>query len=267
MKKNKKPIIMGILNVTPDSFSDGGNYITLDAAKIQVAKMINDGAMIIDVGGESTRPGADFIDAETEIARVVPIIKMIKNNFKIKVSIDTYKSSVAKAAVEAGADMINDVWGNQYDQKMLDVVLKYNVDYVAMHNANSNHYETDIIKDMIDKFKVIKNTLANENFDLDKLFIDPGVGFAKDIKQNLEVIKRIFELKELELNILLGTSRKSMFKIINKEDEAKNREIGTAVTTAYGTEHGVSIFRVHDVRKQKQALDVMWAIMTGEFDE
>lgn len=267
MNLNSKPIIMGILNVTPDSFSDGGAYIEIDAAKKQVAKMISEGAAIIDVGGESTRPGADFIDQETEIKRVIPIIKMIKMNFDVLVSIDTYKSEVALAAVNAGADIINDVWANQYDGKMLDVVIKTNCQYIAMHNNQTSDYPNGMINDMIEKFEAIKTSLVTNGYDVSNLIIDPGVGFAKDVYQNLEAIRAIEALKSLEVPILLGTSRKSMFKIINKIDDAKEREIGTAVTTAYGTEKGINIFRVHDVKKQKQALDVAWAIKTGEFDE
>ncbi len=266
-KQGKKPVIMGILNVTPDSFSDGGSYVNIEAAKEQVAKMIAEGATIIDVGGESTRPGAEFIDAKTEIERIVPIIKMIKTNFDVLVSVDTYKTEVAAAAIAVEADMINDVWANKYDGQMLDLVSKHQVYYIAMHNADNNQYENDIIETMINEFKELKDTLITNNYQIERLIFDPGVGFAKDVKQNLEVIKRIDEISILEQPILLGTSRKSMFKIINKEENPRNREIGTAVTTAYGTENNVQIFRVHDVKKQKQALDVAWAIKTGEFDE
>ncbi len=266
-KNGKKPVIMGILNVTPDSFSDGGSYVDLQSAKEQVAKMIENGATIIDVGGESTRPGAEFVDAATEIERVVPIIKMIKANFDVLVSVDTYKSEVAKAAIAVQADMINDVWANKYDGQMLDLVSEHQVYYIAMHNAQSNQYENDLMKTMISEFRELKDSLIAKNYQIERLIFDPGVGFAKDVEQNLMVIKRINELAILEQPVLLGTSRKSMFKIINKEANPLKREIGTAVTTAYGTENNVQIFRVHDVKKQKQALDVAWAIKTGEFDE
>lgn len=266
-KQEKKPVIMGILNVTPDSFSDGGSYVNIESAKKQVTKMIADGAKIIDVGGESTRPGAEFVDAKTEIERIVPIIKMIKANFDVLVSVDTYKTEVAAAAIAEQVDIINDVWANKYDGQMLDLVAKHQVYYIAMHNANSNQYENDIIETMIGEFKALKDTLIAKNYQIERLIFDPGVGFAKDVQQNLTVIKRINELNVLKQPVLLGTSRKSMFKIINKEENPLKREIGTAVTTAYGTENNVQIFRVHDVKKQKQALDVAWAIKTGEFDE
>lgn len=262
----KEPMIMGILNTTPDSFSDGGEYIDEISALNQVKKMINEGAKIIDVGGESTRAGADFVSVETEIMRVIPVIKAIKANFDVLVSIDTYKSEVAQAAVDAGADIINDVWGNKYDQQMLDVVVKNDVYYIWMFNQENNKYENDLIETMKMEFLLVKSHLVEAGYDIEKLIFDPGIGFAKDINQNLITLNRLAEFKTMDSPILLGTSRKSMFKPILNLEDPKTRNIATAATTAIGVSMGATIFRVHDVKDNYQAMVVASKIMRGKDD-
>ncbi len=261
-----EPMIMGILNTTPDSFSDGGDYLNQEKAIKRVAQMIKDGAQIIDVGGESTRPGAEFIDAKREISRVVPIIKAIKEKFDVHISIDTYKSEVAKAAISAGATIVNDVWGNKYDQQMLDVVVKNDVYYVWMFNQKTNKYENDMIDTMKMEFLQVKCQLVESGYDIDKLIFDPGIGFAKDINQNLIVLNRLSEFKTMDSPILLGTSRKSLFKTMLDLEEPKERSVATAATTALGVTMGAIIFRVHDVKDNYEAMKVATKIMRGKDD-
>ncbi len=261
MLKKNKTYIMGILNITPDSFSDGNSYMEIEEAKKQVSKMINEGANIIDVGGESTRPGADFVFIEEEIKRVIPIIKMIKENFDILVSIDTYKSEVAKEAVIAGADIINDIWANKYDLNMLDIVKEYDVFYIAMHNKKEKKYDKDIILDIKEDYDNLLINCQKKNINLNKIILDPGIGFVKGKEENLEVLSRLKELRESFDNImLLGTSRKSFIGTINNIDIPKDRVIGTCVTTVYGLEAGFEIFRVHDIKENKQTIEMVKAI-------
>ncbi|WOO87389.1 dihydropteroate synthase [Mollicutes bacterium LVI A0039] len=250
--------IFGILNVTPDSFSDGGNFISLDKAKTQVQKIISEGATIIDVGGESTRPGAEFVDEQTEIERVVPVIAMIKANFDVEVSIDTYKSPVAKAAIEAGATIINDVKANRYDGKMLELVKMYNVKYVAMHSRKSEHP----LADMKALFTEILAAANNLQIDLNLIILDPGIGFNKDTEQNLKIMNNLKSLKaQFQANqFLLGTSRKRFIGAVNHVEAADQRIIGTTVTTVVGFQAGFEYVRVHDVLANKQAIEMIAAI-------
>lgn len=256
--------IFGILNVTPDSFSDGGNYIDLELARIQTERMINEGATIIDIGGESTRPGAEFVSVETEISRVVPVIEMIKANFDCQISIDTYKSEVAEAAVKAGATIINDVQANAYDGRMLELVKKYNLKYVAMHSRKVVDENVQLDIDFV--FIEILN-LANElGIKTDQIILDPGIGFNKDINVNLKTIKQIKLLRNRFPNnkFLLGTSRKRFIGTINDLPVASERVIGTVVTTILAYQAGFEYVRVHDVLANKQAIEMIEAIETYE---
>lgn len=254
--------IYGILNVTPDSFSDGGNFTSIDLALKQVEEMIADGATVIDVGGESTRPGAEFVDSQTEISRVVPIIKEIKHNFDVEVSIDTYKADVAREAIIAGADIINDVKANSYDGQMLEVVKQYNVKYVAMHSRKCSDVLTDI---RLTFDQVIKQAqqlgVANA-----KIILDPGIGFNKDIDDNLTILKSLKQLRDEypENKFLLGTSRKRFIGTINNLPEAKDRVIGTTVTSVLAVQAGYDYIRVHDVLANKQAVDLALAVKNHE---
>lgn len=253
--------IMGILNVTPDSFSDGGKYNTLDTMLFQTERMINEGASIIDVGGESTRPGYTMISDDEEIGRVVPAIKAIKQRFDIPVSLDTYKSRVAKAGVEAGADLINDIWGFKYDSAIAEVVAEANVACCLMHNRDNMNYGDfvlDVMEDLRQCIRIAKTHGVNE----EKIILDPGVGFAKTYENNLEIINKCDKLLELGYPILLGTSRKSVIGI-TLENEAKDRAVGTAATTVIGYERGCRIFRVHDVKENMEALKMTQAICRG----
>ena len=237
--------IMGILNVTPDSFSDGGKFNGMDAAIAHAHRMVEEGVDIIDVGGESTRPGHIQITDEEEIARVTPIIEVLKKEFDVPVSIDTYKSHVAEAALQAGADLVNDIWGLKYDKKMASVIAKYQAACCLMHNREKAEYQ-DFLKDFMD----------------DKIILDPGVGFGKTYEMNLEIIDKMEILNELGYPVLLGTSRKSVIGL-TLDLPVTQREEGTMVTTVYGVQKGCAFVRVHDVEKNKRAIQMTKAIMRG----
>lgn len=251
--------IMGILNVTPDSFSDGGKYVTVDEALLQAQKMISEGCDIIDIGGESTRPGYTEISVAEEVERVVPIIKAIKARFDVPISLDTYKYEVAEAGILAGADMINDIWGLQYDNgEMAQVIAKYGVACCLMHNRKEavyNEFLKDILKDLEKSIAIANNTgIAS-----DKIVLDPGVGFAKTYEQNLEILRNLGSFKELGYPMLLGASRKSVIGLtldLPKEE----REEGTLVTTVKAVEAGYHFVRVHDCEKNKRAIQMAEAI-------
>lgn len=256
----KEPVIMGILNVTPDSFSDGGKWNNIDAALKHTEQMIIEGAKIIDVGGESTRPGYTLISDEEEIGRVVPVIEAIKKRFDICVSLDTYKTNVARAGVEAGIDMVNDVWGFQWGkQDMAALVAETGVAACVMHNRDNTDYDNyveDVLKDLRVSIDIAHKAGVKDS----QIVLDPGVGFGKDYIQNLQIINHVDRLKELGYPILLGTSRKSVIGLtldVDKDD----RMAGTVATTVMGYERGCSIFRVHDVKENYQALMMTKAIM------
>lgn len=255
----KKTYIMGILNVTPDSFSDGGNYTELEKALNHAREMIEQGADIIDLGGESTRPGHKKVEADEELKRVIPIVKSLKKNLNVKVSIDTYKAEVAEESLKLGADMINDVWGLRKDRDMASTIAKYDAYVCIMHNQDGTLYDKDIIESikefLMESIKIAKDAGIDEK----KIILDPGIGFGKTFEQNLEVMGRLEELKELGYPLLLGTSRKSMIgNILNVEP--KYRVEGTIATTVLGIKSGVDIVRVHDVLENLRAIKVSDAI-------
>lgn len=251
--------IMGILNVTPDSFSDGGKFNTLDAALFQAEKMIHEGADILDIGGESTRPGYTQITDIEEIERTAPVIEQFKSRFDIPISIDTYKSSVADAALRAGADMVNDIWGLKYDSKMADIVARHNASCCLMHNrqeAQYNNFLTDVLNDMKECIDIALEAGIPRN----KILLDPGVGFGKTYEMNLEIIREIHRLKELGYPVLLGTSRKSVIGL-TLNLPANERVEGTLATTIYGMMNGCSFVRVHDIKENKRAIQMIKAIL------
>lgn len=249
----ERTLIMGILNVTPDSFSDGGKYNSLERALKQAEKLINDGADIIDVGGESTRPGHTQISVEEEIERVVPVIREIKKKFKVLVSIDTYKYEVAQKALEAGADIVNDIWGLQYDNgEMAELVKNYDVPLIAMHNQNDEIYSDDIMKDLKEFFVRTFNIAERVSIDKNKIILDPGLGFGKNVEQNIEIMSRLDELKELG-PLLLGASKKRFIGKLLNDLPFDDRVEGTISTTVIGIEKGVDIVRVHNVLENKRA--------------
>ncbi len=254
-----KTYVMGILNVTPDSFSDGGKYNRLDDALFHAEQMIKEGASIIDVGGESTRPGYTQISEDEEIERTVPVIEHLKRNFDVPVSIDTYKSKVALANAKAGADLINDIWGLKYDRKMAEVIRETETACCLMHNRDNTDY-SDFIEDMKadlrETIRLAKEAQIAEN----RIILDPGVGFGKTYENNLEAICRVGELKELGYPILLGTSKKSVIGL-TLDVPADERIVGTAVTTVFGVQQGCAFVRVHNVKENAEAIRMTEAIL------
>lgn len=254
---NERTYIMGILNVTPDSFSDGGKFNEVDLALERARQMVEEGADIIDIGGESTRPGAEYVSAEDEIKRVVDIIKAIKNEFDVLVSIDTYKSKTAEEAIKAGADIINDVWGFKKDKEMANIAKKYNVPCILMHNREEKVYNNlmnDIVLDLVESI----NIALDAGIDRDKIILDPGIGFAKTYEENLIVMDNLEKIIDLGFPVLLATSRKSMIGL-TLNLPVDQRVEGTIATTVMGIMKGCNMVRVHDVLENKRA-----AIMTDK---
>lgn len=250
-KLGERTYVMGILNATPDSFSDGGKFNEVEIALKRVEEMIKQGADIIDVGGESTRPGFNVVEADEEIKRVVPVIKGIKEKFDIPVSIDTYKAETAEAAIKAGADIINDVWGFKKDKNMAAVAAKYDVPCILMHNRKDKPYENlmeDVKNDLNESIEIAMNAgVRKEN-----IILDPGIGFAKTYEENLIVMKNLKEIRNMGYPVLLGTSRKSMIgNALNLPVD--QRVEGTLVTTVMGIMAGCEFIRVHDVLENKRA--------------
>ena len=231
--------IMGILNVTPDSFSDGGKYDHLDAALKHADEMVRDGAAIIDVGGESTRPGYTLISDEEEIARVTPVIEALKKEFDVPVSLDTYKSGVAKAGIEAGADLINDIWGLKWDGTMAAVLAETGVASCLMHNRKDTDYKdylNDVVADLDETMKMAKEAGIKK----ETIMLDPGIGFAKDLDQNLELMNHLELLNQWDVPVLLGTSRKSMIGL-TLDLPSDQRVEGTVATTYFHDHHNLFV--------------------------
>ena len=233
----ERTLVMGILNVTPDSFSDGGRYNNLDSAMKQAERLISEGADIIDVGGESTRPGHTQITSEEEISRVVPIIEKISKNLNTIISIDTY----------------NDIWGLQYDKgEMAELVKKSNLPIIAMHNQNDEIYNKDIMLVLREFFEKTFKIADKYGIDRDKIILDPGLGFGKNVEQNIEILSRLNELKDMG-PILLGASKKRFIGKLLNDLPFDERVEGTVATTVIGIEKGVDIVRVHNVLENKRA--------------
>ena len=257
--------IMGILNVTPDSFSDGGSFFDSQAALDQTHKLIDDGADIIDVGGESTRPYAEPVGLADELARVIPIIESIRTFSDIAISIDTTKAEVARQALAAGADIINDVSALRHDLKMIDVVLETDAELIIMHmqgtpgTMQDAPYYTDVVDDVLSFFRERLDFLETAGIDLNRVIIDPGIGFGKKLEHNLQLLNRLERLSELGRPVLLGHSRKRFLGDLTGL-EADQRDSVTSVVSALSLEKNVSIFRVHDVGATRQALTVARAI-------
>ncbi len=251
--------IMGILNVTPDSFSDGGLWNDIEKAKEHTARMIEEGASIIDIGGESTRPGHVQIGIQEEIDRTVPVIEMVKKNFDIPVSIDSYKGPVVEAALQAGADMVNDIWGLKYDRKVADLIAKYHVPCCLMHNREKAEYDNfldEVCQDLTETLEIAKDAGISD----DQIILDPGVGFGKTYEHNLSIICHLERLVEFGYPVLLATSRKSVIGL-TLDLPTDQRVEGTLVTTVMGIEKGASFVRVHDVKENLRAIRMTQAIM------
>lgn len=251
--------IMGILNVTPDSFSDGGRFLHPDAALRHAEEMIKDGADILDIGGESTRPGHTQITDEEEISRTAPVIEKLKQEFDIPVSIDTYKSAVAEAALQAGADLVNDIWGLKYDARMAALIARYGAACCLMHNREEPVYQ-DFLTDFMEDMKECIRLATEAAIAKDRIILDPGVGFGKTYEMNLKIIREVGQMPELGYPILLGTSRKSVIGL-TLNLPADQREEGTLATTVYGMLHGCSFVRVHDVAANRRAIQMTEAIV------
>jgi dihydropteroate synthase len=256
---------MGILNVTPDSFSDGGNFFDSRAALQQARRLIKDGADIIDVGGESTRPYAEPVSLEDELQRVIPIIESIRSISDITVSIDTTKAEVARQALMAGADIINDVSALRNDPGMIESVRQSDTQVIIMHMQgtpgtmqNSPHYQ-DVVEEVLSFFRQRLDYLETEGIDLNRIIIDPGLGFGKKLEHNLQLLNHLERLSELGRPVLLGHSRKRFLGDLTGL-EADQRDAITSVVSALSLEKHVSIFRVHDVAATRQALEVARAI-------
>ena len=262
------PLIMGILNVTPDSFSDGGLFSGLNEALMHVEQMLEAGVDIIDIGGESTRPGSDPVTPEEQQHRVIPVITAIRQQLKsaILISIDTTSSTVAKAALDAGANIINDVSGGQNDPAILTVTAQANVPIILMHSQGTpktmqdNPYYGDVVAEVIKSLKDSIEVALQAGIKKENILIDPGIGFGKRKQDNLDLLAHLDQLVALGFPVLLGTSRKRFMGTICAVSEPEELVTATAVTTALGVMAGVQLFRVHDVKENRQAADVAWAI-------
>ena len=253
--------LMGILNVTPDSFSDGGNYTYLDQALFRVEQMLQEGMDLLDIGGESTRPGYEKISVEEEIERVLPIIEAVKARFDVPVSLDTYKSEVARAGIRAGVDLINDIWGLLYDDQMAKVIADSGVACCLMHNRKEAVYQ-DFFSEVLNDFREILEKADRAGIKKNKIILDPGVGFGKSYENNLEIIQRVGELKRLGYPVLLGTSRKSVVGL-TLDVPVGERLNGTLATSVYGVMQGCAFLRVHDIRANREVVKMTEAILAA----
>ena len=251
--------LMGIVNATPDSFFDGNPQNNLPALVAKCQEYVQSGADMLDIGGESTRPGYTPITDAEEIERTAPVIEHIKNRFDIPISIDTYKSSVAKAALQSGADLVNDIWGFKHDSKLAEIVFKYHASCCLMHNRSEAIYQS-FIPDVLNDLKECISIAKKAGIPDDKIILDPGVGFGKTYEMNLEIIREIHRLKEFGYPVLLGTSRKSVIGL-TLDTPADERIEGTLATTIYGMMNGCSFVRVHDIKENKRAIQMMEAIL------
>lgn len=255
----QKTLIMGILNATPDSFSDGGRYNQVEAALRHAKELVDNGADIIDIGGESTRPGHEKVSVEEELARVIPVIKALSEHINIPISIDTYKAEVAKQAIKAGAHIINDVWGGKADAEMSLVAAQYQVPIILMHNRNNRDYMSfyrDVVGDLYESIMLMKEAgVKDEN-----IILDPGIGFAKSLNENIQMMRDLDKLVDLGYPVLLGTSRKSMIGQVLDLPISERLE-GTGATVCFGIQKGCQIVRVHDVKEISRMAKMMDALL------
>ena len=263
----KRTYVMGAINVTPDSFSGDGLGYDVESAVSLALTMEAEGADIIDVGGESTRrydnrPGAATVEADEELRRVVPVIEKLSRELTIPVSVDTYKAEVARRSLEAGADMINDVWGVRSDLEMLKVVAKYDVPLVVMHNQQGNEY-TDMVPDILDALRLAVEKGQQAGIKRENLIVDPGIGFGKVADQSLEIEARLAEFKALGLPLLVGPGRKSHIGLVLGGLSPQERLEGTAAVVALCIAGGADIVRVHDVREMVRVARMSDAIVRG----
>ena len=256
---SKKTQIMGILNVTPDSFSDGGRFNEIEKAVQHAKEMVANGADIIDIGGESTRPGFAAVSIEEELKRVIPIIKALSEHVDVPISVDTYKAVVAKQAVLAGAHMINDIWGAKADPNMAKVAAELNVPIILMHNRDNRNYSSfirDVLKDLYESIAIVKQAGVSD----EKIILDPGIGFAKNYSENILMMQNLDKLTMLGYPVLLATSRKSMVGQA-LDLPVEQRLEGTGATVCYGIQKGCQIIRVHDVKELSRMAKMMDVLM------
>jgi dihydropteroate synthase len=263
------PCVVGILNVTPDSFSDGGCFCSVDAALEQGRRMAEEGAALIDIGGESTRPGAPTVSVQEELDRVVPVIEALHRELSLPLSIDTSKSSVAAAAIAAGVEFVNDVSGLSFDAKMAEAVARSGAGLVVMHTRDkpevmqqNTHYD-DLFEAVVSGLRKSIDCAEAAGIVSEKIAIDPGIGFGKDVPGNLELLRRTADLTGLGRPIMLGTSRKSFIGRVLAQDAPGDRLAGTLATVALGYAGGARLFRVHDVAAAHQAVLMAQAVCCG----
>ena len=269
LKKNK-PLIMGILNTTPDSFSDGGKFTTLDFSSAHALQMINEGADLIDIGGQSTRPGAVEISAEEEIRRILPVIKYLRKKAPERIlSVDTSKAEVAEIALKEGVAVVNDVSGGQ-GEALLEVVSKYDAGLIIMHKKGSpesmqlNPSYKDVVGEIKTYLAHMCDLASSAGVSKDKLVVDPGIGFGKLLEHNMAILNALTEFSEIGYPVMIGTSRKRSLQEICGTRTPSQLEGATCATTALGVQSGAKIFRVHDVKANRQAADVAWAVLNYE---
>lgn len=267
------PQIMGILNVTPDSFSDGGQHQGVEAAKVHAAAMVAEGATIIDVGGESTRPGAEEVAIEEEIARTAPAIAAIRGASHVAISIDTRKAAVAEQAIAAGASLVNDVAGFTFDADLAPLAAAQNMPVCVMHaqgdpqTMQANPTYDDVLLDVYDFLETQVEMLISQGIPRNRIVVDPGIGFGKTLPHNLALLGRISLFHTLGCAVLLGASRKRFIGTIGKAPLASARAPGSIAVALEAVAQGVQIVRVHDVAETAQALGLWWAVTTGDFDD
>lgn len=259
-----KSVIMGILNVTPDSFSDGGQYNDVDKALAVAEKMLDDGATIIDVGGELTRPGAEAVDAETEAARVVPVIRALTERFGCIISIDTYRASTAQRAIEAGAHIVNDVWGLQKEPQLAEVARETSAGLVIMHSSRDRDTNPDVIADQFEFLGRSLEIAGRAGIETSRIVLDPGFGFGKDKDDDIALMAHMEALQRFGYPLLVGTSRKRFIGAITEQADPLKRDVGTAATSVATRLAGASIFRVHNVAFNRDALAVADAILQSK---
>ena len=263
-----KTLVMGILNVTPDSFSDGGRYLDTKTAVEQGLRMAEEGADIIDIGGESTRPGAQKISLDEELKRVLPVIRELASKLKIPISIDTYKSKVAKAAIEAGASIVNDISGLNFDPEMARTVSAYKAGLVLMHikgtpeNMQTDPQYDDLLAEVGSYLKSSIKLAAEAGIKHEMIAIDPGIGFGKTVEHNLSLIKNLEYFKKFNCPLVVGVSRKSFIGKLNNDILADQRLPGSLAAALLAVQNGASVIRCHDVKETVQALNVHQAIKT-----
>ncbi|WP_077210368.1 dihydropteroate synthase [Bacillus dakarensis] len=256
---NKKTLIMGILNVTPDSFSDGGKHNSIEKAVQHAKRMVEDGADIIDIGGESTRPGYEKVSVEEEIERVIPVIEALSKEVKVPLSVDTYSAEVMRKSLEAGAHIINDIWGAKADPDMAKVAAEFDAPIILMHNRDNQDYQVfyrDVLNDLYESIQIVKNAGVKD----EKIILDPGIGFAKDLSENLEMMRNLDKLVSIGYPVLLGTSKKSLIGGVLKLPVNERME-GTGATVCFGIQKGCQIVRVHDVKEISRMAKMMDALI------